>query len=164
MRSRNPCTLFDSIVTHLYDNLAKSTIRKMGRVDLKSVVKSTMATLIRTHSPGNGSTSDFQIYCSEMREVNSRVKLSSTRDLLCIIPIFIIITTNFINIPIISHHQINRDHGFSGRRAVQDLLLRLPRLRHGQVGRVRLLFLQRGHFDNVDITLKIPCCSACSST
>ena len=37
-----------------------------------------------------------------MREVNSRVKLSSTRDLLCIIPIFIIITTNSMNISIIT--------------------------------------------------------------
>ena len=100
MRSRNPCTLFDSIVTHLYDNLAKSTIRKMGRLDLKSVVKSTMARLIQTHSLRNGSTFDydFQMYTSEMREVNSRVKLLSTWVLLCIILITIIIATNSINI------------------------------------------------------------------
>ena len=94
----------DSTVTHLYDNLAKSTIRKMGRQDLESVVKSTMARLIRTHSLRNGSTSDydFQIYPSEMRKVNSRVKLSSSWDLLCFILILIIITTNFINISTIS--------------------------------------------------------------
>ena len=114
----------------------------MGRLDLESVVKSTMARLIRTHLPGNGSTSDFQIYRSEMREVNFWVKLSSTKDLLCII----IITTYSINISIITTTISNSHPLFSGRRAMQDLLLRLPRLRHGQVGRVRLLLLQRGHF------------------